>query len=363
VLSAGESDPSPATVRFCDGLIEDGSGARPFEADGNWVLPGIVDAHGDAFERSLMPRGGVFAEIALALADNDAQLLGSGITTSYLSATDSWEPGLRSRRALRALIPAIGSRVGGPEVLLHVRHERCNTAEIDELIDWVRDGTVSMLSFNDHTPGGIAHIDGLSDGQIGRAGIGSDALYALMQSAVAQRVVGLEHEVRLAEVAAEGGCVTASHDPSVTADLERDLELGVSIAEFPMTIPLALKYRGRGIDVLLGAPNLVRGGSHLKNLSVRDAFADGLDPILCSDYHYPSLLQAPFVAADAGLASFGEAWAAVSTRPAIAAGLLNRGTIEPGQRADLVVLRPPTDGLPARVIAVFVAGELAYWLR
>ena len=104
------------------------------------VAPGLIDLHGDAYERCLMPRGGVRVPLALALDDNDHQLLDCGITTAFLSATDSWEPGLRSRDTLRQLIEALASRPWPPRLLLHVRRERCQTAGFEELVGWVTSG-------------------------------------------------------------------------------------------------------------------------------------------------------------------------------------------------------------------------------
>lgn len=323
------------------------------------VLPGIVDIHGDAFERALMPRPGVPVAMGPALDDNDVQLLAAGITTSFLSATDSWEPGLRSRETLRALADVLPTRGGGPRLLLHVRHERCNTDDLHEIMAWLDDGTIQMLSYNDHTPGGIVHVRGLTPGQIARSGVTGDELADRLDRAVAQRERGMAQEDEIAAAAARAGVVTASHDPAELADLDRDLHLGIAFAEFPMTIDLALRYREAGVPVLLGAPNLVRGGSHLGNLSVLDAVAADAADVLCSDYHYPSLLQAPFVLTSRGLASTADAWSMVSKRPAEAAGLRDRGVLEPGRLADVVVIEPPGDGAP-RVRAAIVGGEVVY---
>jgi alpha-D-ribose 1-methylphosphonate 5-triphosphate diphosphatase len=381
VLFAGSAEVRSATIQWSAADLCDPNKIaepnEPYDAQGDWVLPGIIDVHGDAFERSLMPRPGVFADLSIALDDNDAQLQSSGITTSFLSATDSWEPGLRSRDTLRSLVEALRSRSealrcrsealgsprGAPRIALHVRHERCNTSALDELNDWVRSGVVSMLSFNDHTPGGIAMVEGLSHGQVARSGLDEPSLEKCLQAAVSQRSEGFAQEASLAQTATAAGCVMASHDPSSESDLCRDLELGVSIAEFPLGIALALEYKEHGIEVLLGAPNLVRGSSHLGNLSVRDAIAKGVEPSLCSDYHYPSLLAAPFAIAEAGLATFGQAWESVSLRPAKAAALADRGRVANGAKADLIVVRPPREGHSARVTAAFVDGELVYQRR
>ena len=359
VLWAGADWAQANEVAWADGRITDhaGSGGEgTIDAEGAYVLPGIVDLHGDAFERSLSPRGGVGFDHRYALPDNDDHLLAAGITTSYLSATDSWEPGLRSRQTLRDLIAATARRRGAPRVLVHVRHERGNTDDADELIGWIEDGSVAMLSFNDHAVDDDGQPASLSPSQVARSGLSADDLGRLQDEAIARRDEGRAQEERLAKAAAAIGCPTASHDSVSLDDLARDLQLGVQIAEFPTTIDLARRFRAEGIRVLGGAPNVVRGGSHLGNLSVLDAVrADAVD-ILCSDYHYPSLLQAPFTLVDAGARTLGGAWAMVSDHPARAAGLADRGRIEPGGTADLVVVDRP-EGDVARIRAVVVDGH------
>ena len=361
-------EPGPGAARAGGGAARGGaaqvSAGTALDADGCWVLPGLVDVHGDAFERCLMPRPGVAVDTDVALADNDRQLLAAGITTSFLSATDSWEPGLRSRTTLRALVEALDRRRGGPDVRLHVRHERCNTEGLDELIGWMEQGVVRLLSFNDHTPTGADGGSKLSASQVERAGVGRAELEQRMIRAVASRPTGLAQEARLADVARSLGCPLASHDAADTGDLVRDLRLGVGLAEFPLTVELALAYRRQGIAVVLGAPNLARGRSHLGNLSVADAIeADACD-VLCSDYHYPSLLQAaipPFPAAS-GQRDLARSWHRASAAAAAAAGLPDRGRIAAGCRADLVVVEPPDrhGQRPARVRAVVAGGRLVH---
>jgi alpha-D-ribose 1-methylphosphonate 5-triphosphate diphosphatase len=182
----------------------------------------------------------------------------------------------------------------------------------------------------------------------------------LHNDALSRREQGVGQERRLAEVASIASCVTASHDAETIEDLQRDLDLGVAIAEFPTSIELATRYREHGIAVLLGAPNLVRGTSHLGNLSVREAWASGAGDLLCSDYHYPSLLAAPFCLVEHGIASMGAAWRAVSTVPADVAGLTDRGRLGSGQLADIVVVEPPAARQPPRVRRAVVGGETAF---
>jgi alpha-D-ribose 1-methylphosphonate 5-triphosphate diphosphatase len=384
-VSTSTPEPPPLAVRGGSALLPDGttidadvrcaghtidaidaieSQAAPAEveidATGALVLPGLIDLHGDGFERTLMPRAGVQLGVAPALEETRSQLLAAGITTAFVSVTDGWEPGLRSRSTLRALVTELADPAGrqaAPRLHLHVRHERCNTAHFDELVGWVRDGSIDMLSYNDHTPGGIADIGELSDLQVKRSGVSREELDDCREAAVARRADGAEQERQLAEASSAAGIATASHDASSDDDLARDLALGVDIAEFPLSVELAGRYRAAGIAILLGAPNLVRGRSHLGNLSVRDAWDAGVADLICSDYHYQSLLHAPFALAERGTALV-DAWHAVSRGPAEAVGLHDRGRIEPGALADLIVVEPPAAGRPARVRAVVVDGRL-----
>lgn len=342
-------------------VVDAGAGGAVVDARGALVLPGIVDLHGDAFERALMPRPGVRFPVSLALRETYGQLVAAGITTAFVSATDSWEPGLRSRRTLHELVEGLTTDPGPIDARLHVRHEVCNVAAVEQLEGWLADGTIDLLSFNDHTPGGTApeHVDRAVGQMRQRAMVDAETLDAAVVTAVASRAAGRAQVVGLAERARGRGVPIASHDPATEADVDRDLRLGVKITEFPATVELARTYRARGIAVLLGAPNVVRGGSHLGLLTVADAVEARAVDVLCSDYHYPSLLQAPFEIARRGLRTLADAWTMVSANPAAVAGLVDRGRLDAGRRADLVVV--DDDGRsPVRLRAVVAAGRVVH---
>ena len=130
-------------------------GASGFDATGLYVLPGIVDIHGDAHERQLQPRPGVDIPAPLALRDSAAQLVAAGITTAYLGVTLSWEPGLRSLaawRALKAALPAARDRAA-TDIRVHLRFEADNFEALEDAIAGIADGSIHQLGFNDHTPG------------------------------------------------------------------------------------------------------------------------------------------------------------------------------------------------------------------
>jgi alpha-D-ribose 1-methylphosphonate 5-triphosphate diphosphatase len=99
------------SVDLQDGVIRDvgrdGGAARALDARGLLVLPGIVDIHGDAFERQMMPRPGVHFALDIALIDTDRQVVANGITTVFHGVTWSWEPGLRSADNARDMLVAM----------------------------------------------------------------------------------------------------------------------------------------------------------------------------------------------------------------------------------------------------------------
>jgi len=333
---------------------------RRWRADGLLVLPGMVDLHGDAFERQLMPRPGVHFPHPMALLDTDRQLIANGVTTAYLGLTWSWEPGLRGRAA--ALAFRDGLEATRPllacDTRLHLRFETFNLDALDEVADWITGGHVDLLAFNDH----MAHIaekidqpDALGE-YTGRTGLSVAAFQDLFH-----RVASHEAEVpggiaRLAALALDHGVPMASHDdesPDMRAGFDA---LGCRLCEFPVDTATARFALDKGDSVILGAPNILRGGSHCGRLDAADAVRQGLCSVLTSDYFYPALLAAPFRLAAMGVASLGEVWRLVSTNPARAAGLDDRGDLSPGQRADVVLIDDSLPDLP-RVVAVLVAGR------
>ena len=146
----------------------------------------------------------------------------------------------------------------------------------------------------------------------------------------------------------------ASHDDDTEAKIELSARRGVSIAEFPATIELAAKSRGYGASVLMGAPNLIRGSSHLGWMSVEGAVKKGVVDCLCSDYHYPSLFNAPFKLAELGIMSLEQAWKLVSAYPAKAAGIgSSKGSIATGWDADFLLVKP-NNSYPSAIASVYV---------
>lgn len=349
-----------------DRIVSVGADAAPGDrivnATGLLVLPGIVDLHGDAFERQLMPRPGVHFPTEVAFADTDRQLIANGITTAYHAVTFSWEPGLRGRGTVIEILN--GLEEARPLLLadsrFHLRFELYNLDVADEVAHWMGQGRVDLLAFNEHMAPILRKADrGEPLGTYtGRTGLSEQDFLTLVRSLEARTDEVGPTVSRLAEIAREKGIPMASHDDR-TAEERRDFNaLGCGIAEFPLTLEAAEESRKLGNTAIFGSPNVLRGGSHMKDGGIRaaDEVKAGRCSALVSDYYYPALPQAPFILADDGDADFADAWNLVSRNPARAAGLDDRGELAAGQRADIVIAARPQDGR-ASVRAVFCGGK------
>jgi alpha-D-ribose 1-methylphosphonate 5-triphosphate diphosphatase len=354
------------TITVCDGVISSlgGKGGEPvWQATGLLALPGIVDLHGDAFERQLMPRPGVHFPIDLALLDTDRQLVANGITTAFHGLTCSWEPGLRSRAAAVTFLQAIDRL--RPEfccdTFVHLRHEIHNVDAVDDVEAWLTDGRIGLLAFNDHLPMFQRRLSSPSRlTQIAeRAGLTVEQFIALIHQ-VAERAPEIARvNRRLAAAARSRGVALASHDDETPETRRLYHDLGCALCEFPVNRETARIGRELGDTVIMGAPNVVRGGSHIGGMGAAEMVAEGVVDVLTSDYYYPSLLHGAFRLAADGICSLSKAWRRVSTNPARAAGLADRGEIAEGQRADLILIDQRNAALP-RVVATVVGGRLVY---
>lgn len=340
----------------------DGSGAR-FDASGLLVLPGLVDIHGDAHERQLQPRPGVDLPVGLALRDSAAQLVACGITTAYLGVTLSWEPGLRSLdawRALKAALPAARAQAA-TDLRVHLRFEADNLDALEDALGGIADGSVHLLGFNDHTPAIVRKLgDPVQMAKYaGRAGMKAEAFRTLAEAVMARRGEVPAARARLADAARQAGIPVLSHDDATLEDRAHYRAHGATICEFPMAEAVAVSARAAGEHVVMGAPNVVRGGSHLGWHSAEAMVRAGAADVLASDYYYPAMRHAAFALAARGACSLPAAWALVSANAAAAVALSDRGRIAPGLRADLVLLDDSAPG-GAEVVATIVGGRIVW---
>ncbi|MBI1206368.1 MAG: alpha-D-ribose 1-methylphosphonate 5-triphosphate diphosphatase [Azospirillum sp.] len=334
---------------------------RRWQAGGRLVLPGIVDLHGDAFERQLMPRPGVAFPFPLALADTDRQLVANGITTAFHGVTYSWEPGLRGRDSALAVLAAV--EAARPwlacDTRIHLRFETFNLAAEREVADWLAAGRIDLLAFNDHIEHIAEKLAAAGDLGVftGRTGLTASAFRLLFEDVRERRREVPAAIERLAAAARAVGLPMASHDDESPEMRAWFHQRGCRLCEFPVDAATATAAREQGDPVILGAPNVVRRGSHCGRLAAADAVDQRLCSVLASDYHYPALVAAAFQLVRERRCRLAEAWALVSANPAAAAGLADRGVLEPGRRADLVVVEDRWPAAPPEVVATVAAGR------
>ncbi|WP_204113329.1 alpha-D-ribose 1-methylphosphonate 5-triphosphate diphosphatase [Shimia biformata] len=345
-------------VSIADGRISENDG-REVDLSGFLILPGIIDMHGDGFERHLAPRRGAMKDLSVGLRSCDAELAANGITTAVLAQFWSWEGGMRGPDFARAFLEALARTRMLTDIRVQLRLETHLIDDYAAFEDAVTTHEVPYVVFNDHLPH-AALSKGKKPprltGQALKSGRSPEAHLALLQ---ALHGVGDQVPEAVAGLAARllaRGVRLGSHDDQSAADRDMWRARGVVISEFPETQEAAAAASAAGDPVILGAPNVVRGGSHKQNVSARDLIGQGIGDALASDYHYPTLIQAAFLLADEGVCDLAQAWRLVSKGPAAILGLDDRGQIVPGKRADLVVIDPET----RRAGATITGGEITH---
>lgn len=358
-----------AEIRIEDGLIVDladrvsRAAATVVDARDCLVLPGIVDIHGDAFERQIMPRPNASFPLALAFMETDRQLCANGITTAYHGISVSWEPGLRSLATAQQIVDTLDlleNRMASDH-RIHIRWETFAHAEIATVIRWFERARKPLLAFNDHTTASLngARTPSKIKTSADRASLTSDEYVNLLQQA-AKRIDAVEDAIgHVARMARTKGIRMLSHDDTTAAGRNFYRAVGAEIAEFPMTQEAIVSAEESGDPIVLGAPNVVRGGSHNGCLDATSAIISGQCSILASDYYYPTLLHAAFRLAESGHLRLEDAWKLISQNPAEACGLGDRGRLQTGKRADVIIVPSVRTELPA-VQMIIVNGRIVF---
>lgn len=350
-----------APLHISDGTLQINGLGREVDLSGYMILPGIVDPHGDGFERHMAPRRGALREAEHGVIAVASELAANGITTAVLAQFFSWEGGMRGPDFAEHVFESVCAV--RPTVAVDLRLQlRLETHLMDE---FARAETaidtfgICYVVFNDHLP-----HQRLSEGrkpprltgQALKSGRSPENHLALMQELHARTSEVPSALDAMTERLSARGIVMGSHDDSTREDRDIWAARGVTVSEFPETAEAAQAARDDGAHIVLGAPNIVRGASHAGNIAASDLVRDGLCDALASDYHYPSPLRAAFRLEELGLCNLATAWRMVSEGPARLLGLSDRGTLIPGQRADLIVLDPHS----RRVVATIAGGVVAY---
>ena len=325
------------------------------DCEGDYLLPGLVELHTDNLERHIVPRPGVFWPPDSAVLAHDAEIAASGITTVLdalrLGALREPPSVFVSRIAEIAAAVRAADEAGltRAEHLFHIRCEISGGDVVEALTPFLDDPHLRLVSVMDHTPGQrqFVNIDKYKEYFAGKYGMSEKAFQEFFDAAIAaQERYAEPNRTAIVSLCRERGVPLASHDDATPAHVKEAVDDGAVIAEFPTTVEAAGLARERSLSVLMGAPNVVRGGSHSGNVSALDLAHRGMLDVLSSDYIPTSLLRAAFrVAAEVEEIDLPQAVAVVSRNPARAVGLDDRGEIASGLRADLVWVHD-AGGLP-----------------
>ncbi len=332
-------------TEICEGdAIPDGA----IDCAGDYVLPGLVELHTDNVERHIEPRPEVDWPHLPALLAHDAELASTGITTVFdAMRVGSIHSGKGryidyARRLADELLAARAEGLFKISHFLHLRAEICSETLLEELAGFRPEDRIGIVSLMDHTPGQrqfrdlsalktyVAKKRGMNDAEF------ADHVENLLGL---QERFGAKHEAGAVIEAARLGAVLASHDDTTAGHVTRSAQNGVGFAEFPTTVEAAEACRSHGIAVMMGAPNLIRGGSHSGNVAAEDLARRDLLDIVSSDYVPSALLLAAFRLAVIW-DDLPRAMATVTRNPAEAARLDDRGVLECGMRGDVLRVRP-----------------------
>lgn len=351
VLRDGEMQ--QRSVAITDGRIAKG----PYPAvdlSGYLIMPGIIDLHGDAFERHIAPRPSAPFPIETGLRATDRDAAANGVTTAWMAQSWSWEGGHRSPDFAEQFMAAVDDY--RPRMLSDLRIQiRCEThtvATLDRLLNAIETYGIDYVIFNNHLDEAIQMAQSKPEALAQWAkssGRSVEAHMALVWDARDQDKDVPRYLCKLAESFDRMGVTYGSHDDPDGDTRETYSLIGAKICEFPTARAPAALAKAVNDPVIMGAPNVVRGGSQSGNIAATDLIQSNLCDALVSDYYYPALSQAAFRLADEGILPLEKAWALISSNPAEIIGLSDRGAIDYGKRADLTIVNADTRVIEATI--------------
>lgn len=364
----------PATIHIEAGLITHitetvESGLGILDAGQRFVIPGLIELHTDNHEKYFEPRPGVQWPHMNALLAHDAQLATAGITTVFDAIAIGYGFGgvsaVRERIAaesIQMLLTVRDQDVFRIDHHVHLRCE-CSCEGTDRYFaPWAGVDGIGLVSLMDHAPGQrqFVSIEKYREYNQKKYGYPDDVFERMMvEHAAAAEAFSTPNRESISALCRTHAIALASHDDATKAHVEESAALGCSLAEFPTTMAAGEASHQAGLHVMMGAPNVIRGGSHSGNVAARDFAVAGLLDVLSSDYYPSALLPAAVKLTEDGMGmGLAEAIATVTTNPAKAVGMHDRGQIAEGLRADLVVFEHDQHGV--RVSETYVAGRRVF---
>lgn len=318
------------------------------DAHGVYLMPGMIDIHSDMIENLIQPRSTALMDFELALAESERLLAMCGITSMFHSISmyreGTWDvKEIRKASQVRRLAELIRQKKQRPGLIRHYYHLRYEIDNLEcypQVEEMIANGMTDLVSFMDHTPGQGQYQD-LSVYRKHQPDEGknlTDREFRQLVEQEQQKPKATQEQLKvLADLAASRGIAVASHDDDSIGKLKRNRKLGVRISEFPITLEVAKEAVREGYLTVLGAPNILLGGSHSGNLSALQAIREKAADVLVSDYYPQSLLYAVFLLNRRYAVALPEAVAYVTKNPAAAVGIGSEyGSLETGKKADIV---------------------------
>ncbi len=341
------------SLAVADGRITKGP-LPEIDLSGYLILPGIIDLHGDAFERHVAPRPSAPFALATGLAATDRDAAANGVTTAWLAQSWSWEGGRRGPDYAEKMMAAVRRYMqhGLTDMRVQIR---CETHMVDSaarLLEAIDTFGISYVVFNNHLNEAVDHARDNPDvifHWARQAGRSPKEHMALVNGALERGKNVPRHLCRLADAFDNLGVTYGSHDDPDGETREHYSMIGARIAEFPTSRKAAAAAKAMNDPVLMGAPNVVRGGSQSGNIAAIELIRQGLCDVLVSDYYYPALAEAAWRLVDDRVMDLPEAWAMISEKPADILRLTDRGKLEYGKRADFVVINQQTRAIEMTV--------------
>jgi alpha-D-ribose 1-methylphosphonate 5-triphosphate diphosphatase len=316
------------------------------DANGSWILPGLVDSHSDAIEMELEPRPSSTFPLEVSFYELEKKLVGEGITTIYHSLSlleENAKKFIRKNSTVFSVIEGINRLAQGAFLIrhrTHLRYEITNISAVEEVKQLILNKKIDQLSFMDHTPGQgqFRDIEIHKKLLIEHRRFSEEEAMEIIEESLKQAKLEDHLLKELADLAREHGIPIASHDDDTIEKLDIVKEWNATISEFPIELHVAKKAKEMGLYVVMGAPNALLGKSHSNNLSAMEALEHNAVDILCSDYYPSSLLHSAFKLYAQGM-PINEAINMVSLNPAKALYIDHEvGSIEVGKKADLLIV-------------------------
>ncbi|GAB6987979.1 alpha-D-ribose 1-methylphosphonate 5-triphosphate diphosphatase [Paenibacillus pini] len=358
----------PARTGMLIAANQAGVSCECMDATGLYVMPGMIEMHSDAIEREVQPRPGSIFPLEMAMYELEKKMAAVGITTMYHSVSSSDGTPVRNDEIVAQMIEYAARKRSEPSMIrhrIHLRYEVTNIKGLDMVQDMLDKDQIDLLSFMDHTPGQgqYASRETYKDYLMGSEHMtGEKADETLDVLSSFQDQIDWERVRDVIQYAQNKGVITASHDDDTEEKVDFVQSLGVGISEFPVSLEAACYAKAQGMFVSIGAPNIVRGGSHNKNMRAMDAVKAGAADIICSDYHLPALLPALFQISEEADIGIPAAIAMATLNPAKALGISDQyGSVEVGKIADLLLVELP-NGYPL-VRATLVGGTVVFQSR